>query len=91
MTRLFVSVFPDLHLTIEDLIAEGNEVVLRWTGTGTQQGAFAGNPPTGKQVTSTGIDIFRIANGKVVEHWSNSDDLGVLQQLGVVLPPGQTS
>ena len=91
MTHMFVSAFPDLHLTIEDVIAEGDKVVERWTGTGTQQGAFAGIPPTGKRVTTTGIDIFRIANGKVVEHWSNSNDLGVFQQLGVIPPMEQAS
>jgi steroid delta-isomerase-like uncharacterized protein len=91
MTHMFVSAFPDLHLTIEDVIAEGDKVVERWTGTGTQQGAFAGIPPTGKRVTTTGIDIFRIANGKVVEHWSSSNDLGLLQQLGVIPPMEQAS
>jgi steroid delta-isomerase-like uncharacterized protein len=80
---------PDFHLTIEDQIAEGDKVVSRFTGRGTHLGPFMGIPPTGKHVTATGIGIIRVANGKIVEEWANGDDLGVLQQLGVVPVPGQ--
>jgi steroid delta-isomerase-like uncharacterized protein len=81
--------FPDLHTTIEDLIAEGDRVVARFTATGTHTGPYKGIPPTGKQGKITGIDIERIVDGKSVECWTNTDDLGMLQQLGVVPMPGQ--
>jgi len=83
LSMLFTA-FPDAHTTIDDLIAEGDRVVVRQTFHGTHQGELIGIPPTGKQVSVTGIDIFRIANGKAVEQWANYDDLGLLQQLGVV-------
>jgi len=79
--------FPDLHLTIEDQIAEGDRVATRWTARGTHTGAFQGIPPTGKRGSMTGIAIDRFANGKVVECWVNGDDLGLLQQLGVIPTP----
>ena len=66
-------------------------MVTRTTWRGTHQGAFLGIPPTGKQVNVTGIDISRVASGKFVEHWQSADNLGLLQQLGVVPPPGQAS
>jgi steroid delta-isomerase-like uncharacterized protein len=81
--------FPDLHVTIEDQMADGDRVATRWTAGGTHTGAFQGIPPTGKQARMTGINIDRIANGKVVECWTNADELGLLQQLGVVPTPGQ--
>ena len=80
----FRSSFPDLHLTFEDLIAEGDKVVFRMLFRGTQQGAYMGIAPTGKQVTMTIIDIARFKDGKIVEHWGNRDDLGLLQQLGAI-------
>lgn len=86
---MYLTAFPDLHFTVEDIIAEGDRVVARLTMRGTQQGAFMGTPPTGKHVTSTGIDINRLAGGKSVEHWLEMDTLGLLQQLGVVPAPGQ--
>jgi steroid delta-isomerase-like uncharacterized protein len=85
---MFLSAFPDLHWTIEDAVAEGNKVVLRLTARGTHRGAFQGIPPTGKQVTVTGIIISRLADGKIAEEWANRDVLGLLQQLGVVPVPG---
>ena len=88
---LYFTAFPDLHFTIEDQIAEGDRVVTRFTARGTHQGAFIGIPPTGKQGVVTGTGIDRFANGKIVEAWFNSDDLGLLQQLGVVPSPGQAS
>ncbi|MEZ4573293.1 MAG: ester cyclase [Thermomicrobiales bacterium] len=80
--------FPDLHFMIDDHIAEGDRVVTRWSAQGTHKGTFQGIPPTGKQVTLTGIDIDRIAGGKIVECWMNLDELGLLQQLGVIPEPG---
>jgi steroid delta-isomerase-like uncharacterized protein len=78
--------FPDLHYTVEDLIAEGDKIVARITISGTQQGAFMGIPATGKQATISDIEIFRVTNGKVVENWVQVDFLGLLQQLGVIPP-----
>jgi len=86
---MYLTAFPDLHFTVEDLIAEGDKVVARLTVRGTQQGAFMGIPPTSKQTTSTAIDINRFVGGKSVEHWLNMDTLGLLQQLGAMPAPGQ--
>jgi len=85
----YLAAFPDLHCTIEDMIAEKDRVVYRFTSTGTQQKGFMGIPPTGKRVTFTGIDIMRIVGGEIVEYWHETDSLGVLLQLGVI--PGQAS
>jgi steroid delta-isomerase-like uncharacterized protein len=85
------SAFPDLHLTIEDMISEGDKVVMRSTWSGTHEGEFMGIPATGRRVTVSAIDISRVADGKMVEHWEQSDALGLMQQLGVVPPPEQTS
>lgn len=81
--------FPDLRVTVEDQVAEGDRVVTRWTALGMHQGEFQGMPPTGRQMTMTGITIFRIANGKIIEGWTNADMLGLLQQLGAVPAPEQ--
>jgi predicted ester cyclase len=88
---MFLTAFPDLHFTVEDMIAEGDRVVARATMSGTQQGPFMGIPPTGKHVTITGIDINRFVGGKSVEHWVEMDRLGLMQQLGVIPALGQTS
>ncbi len=92
--RQFVKVsrdaFPDLQFTAEDMIAEGDKVAARYTMRGTHQGEFLGVAPTGNRIEVTGIDIVRFEGGKMVEHWANSDELGMLQQLGVVPPPGQS-
>ncbi len=83
--------FPDIHETVEDVIAEGDTVVTRTTWRGTHHGAFLGIAPTGKQVSVSGIDISRLAGGQFVEHWQSADNLGLLQQLGVIPVPGQAS
>jgi steroid delta-isomerase-like uncharacterized protein len=83
----FRNAFSDFHTTIEDLIAEGDRVATRWTMRGTHEGEFRGIAPTGKQITVTGIGIFRFSDGKVVESWDNFDQLGMMQQLGVVPSP----
>jgi steroid delta-isomerase-like uncharacterized protein len=80
--------FPDLQVTIEDQIAEGDRVVTRWTVRGTHNGPFAGMPATGKPVTVTAIHIHRIHEGKIAELWEQINLLGLLQQLGVVPPVG---
>ena len=73
--------FPDYHATIEDEIAEGDKVVVRVTFSGTQQGEFMGKPPTGRRVTYGVIDIFRISDEQVVEHWGIVDMLSLMQQI----------
>jgi steroid delta-isomerase-like uncharacterized protein len=79
--------FPDLRYTVEEMVAEGEMVAARVTARGTHQGELMGIPPTGRQVVVTGIHLCRIADGKLVEHWANQDDLGLLQQLGVIPIP----
>lgn len=76
--------FPDLTFTIIDLLAEEGKVVTHWSATGTHKGEFRGIPATGKKVTFTAMDIDKISNGKFVECWTNVDELGLMQQLGVV-------
>jgi len=88
---MYYAAFPDLHFLVEDMIAEGDRVVFRYTAQGTHQGALMGIAPTGKQVTVTGIGITRRANDKNVEEWLNVDTLGLLQQLGVVPTMGQAN
>jgi steroid delta-isomerase-like uncharacterized protein len=78
--------FPDFHLSLDDMIAEGDKVVSRWTGGGTHTGEFMGIPSSGKQIKITGIIISRIANRKIVEEWESSDQLGLLQLLGMIPP-----
>jgi predicted ester cyclase len=81
--------FPDFHIDVEDMIAEGDRIVARVTGSGTHQGEFMGIAPTGNRVEFSAIDIARIVEGKIVEHWSNSDQLGLIQQLGVAEQPSR--
>ena len=85
------SAFPDFHLTIEDMIAEGDKVVTRWTFRGTNMGDIVVPmplPATGKQVTISGITISRLAGNQVVEDWHQADGLGFMQQLGVIPSQG---
>jgi steroid delta-isomerase-like uncharacterized protein len=81
--------FPDVAVTVEDLLAERDEVAVRWKWRGTQQGAFLGIPPTGKAVTGSGIGLFRFANGQIREDFVQEDTFGLLQQLGAIPAPGQ--
>lgn len=81
---LYRNAFPDLRLTVEDLIADGERVVARWSCHGTHKGELNGIAPTGKQFTITGVTIARFEHGKMVEGWINWDALGMMQQLGVV-------
>ena len=80
---MYRSAYPDTHFTIEDQISEGDRVVTRWTGQGTQQGELMGIAPTGNQVTLAGIEFDRVSDGKMQETWVNYDALGMMQQLGV--------
>jgi steroid delta-isomerase-like uncharacterized protein len=87
MTVMFRSAFQDFKVTIDDVIAEGDRVVLRTTWSGTHRGEFMGIPPTGKRVSFGVIDIIRIAEGKFVEHWGQMDSMGLMQQLGAAPTP----
>jgi steroid delta-isomerase-like uncharacterized protein len=84
MTPAFFTAFPDMHWVVEDLIAEGDKVVSRYTVRATHRGDFMGVPATGKVVTYTGILISRFAGGKFVEEWESLDMLGLMQQLGAI-------
>jgi predicted ester cyclase len=86
MSDLYAA-FPDLHFTIDDLFAEGDKAVVRYTVTGTHKGAFMGIPPTNKKLTVSAIDIDRNVGGKWVESWSRTDTLGMMQQLGIESSP----
>ena len=86
--KLYVSIyrtaFPDIQDAVEDIVAEGDKVVVRWTSGGTHQGEFMGVAPTGRHVTFTGMRLFRIAENKIVESWVNIDERGLQEQLGAV-------
>ncbi len=82
--------FPDFQVTNEDIIAEGDKVVSRYTATGTHKGELFGIPPTGKKATWEGININRFADGKIVEVWQSRDMFGLFQQLGIIPAPGKS-
>ena len=82
-----LNAFPDLRVTGDDVIAEGDKVVTRWTMRGTHQGELTGIPATGKQVTQSGVSIFRLANARIVEVWVLADNMSLMQQLGVIPAP----
>src|SRR6266511_34108 len=84
---LYRKAFPDLRITIDEQIAEGESVVTRWTATGTNEGELMGMAATGKQATTAGINVNRVSGGKLVEGWGLFDQLGLLQQLGAVPVP----
>jgi steroid delta-isomerase-like uncharacterized protein len=85
----FHTAFPDFHVTVEDMIAEGDKVVSRLTMGGTHKDEFMGIPSTGKEMSVEVIDVLRIAGGKAVERWGIFDQLGLMQQLGVGPVPAQ--
>jgi predicted ester cyclase len=82
--KILRAAFPDACWTEEDIVAESDLVVGRYTLRGTHQAEFLGIPATGRQVIVSNIHICRVENGKIVEHWGNGDDLGMLQQLGAI-------
>jgi len=90
ITAMFRRAFPDSYFTVEDMVAEGDKVATRKTFHGTHGGEFMGIPPSGRSVSMGLIDIVRISDGRVVEHWSMGDTLGMMQQLGVI-PSGEPS
>ncbi|TET08629.1 MAG: ester cyclase [Candidatus Thorarchaeota archaeon] len=73
--------FPDIKYTVEDMIEDGDKLVARWSAKGTHKGEFMGIPPTGKQVTFSGIEIIRVKDGKAIEEWEELDRAGLMQQL----------
>lgn len=81
---IFRNGFPDIRVTEEAFVAEGDTVAARFVAQGTHGGEFMGVPATGKQVTISGINIMRIAEGKIVEHWLNMDALGLMRQIGSI-------
>jgi steroid delta-isomerase-like uncharacterized protein len=83
----FRTAFPDLHCTVEDEIHQDDRVAAHWTLRGTHKGLFLGNSPTNKSIVVQGLIYARIENGQVIENWTLIDQLGVLQQLGLVPPP----
>jgi steroid delta-isomerase-like uncharacterized protein len=87
LTQFFSGVnraFPDIHFVVDDVFAEGDKVAVRWTVRGTFQGEYAGIPPTGKQASVSGVDVFALVDGKITENWVNYNTLGFMQQLGVI-------
>ena len=81
--ELLRTAFPDLRYALEDVIAEGDLVAARYSWRGTHKGeAFLGIPPSGKTILVRGMDFYRLRDGKIVEHWDNVDELGMLSQLG---------
>jgi predicted ester cyclase len=83
-TATFVEAFPDLRLTVEDILSEGDMVAARVAFRGTHRGEFQGIPPTGKEVAFSSIEIDRMVDGKVAEHWFEMDLLGLMGQLGAI-------
>jgi steroid delta-isomerase-like uncharacterized protein len=79
-----MAAFSDVHCAADDMVAEGDKVVVRWKWSGKHTGEYMGMSPTGKQLTMTGISILRIAGGKVVEECDEQDNLGFMQQLGAL-------
>jgi steroid delta-isomerase-like uncharacterized protein len=84
---MFDAAFPGHRVQVEAVIAEGEYVTVLHTHTATHNGPFMGMPPTGKQIVVNGVELFRMANGKIVEFWRKDDDVSLLMQLGALPPP----
>ena len=89
--EVFLTGFPDLHSTIEDMISEGDKVVLRWRIEGTHTGDFMGVAPSNKKITLGITEIFRVENGQLVEAWDQFDQLSLMQQIGAIPMPETAS
>ena len=89
LCQAYFTAFPDLHITTDDLVAEGDKVTKVWTANSTHKGELMGIPATGNQIVVKGIEVFRIADGKIAEVWASMDNLGMMQQLGVIPPMGE--
>jgi steroid delta-isomerase-like uncharacterized protein len=84
---MFRSAFPDMKFTMEDILEDGDKIVVRAMITGTHKGEFMGIPATGKSVRVQAIDMVRFENGKMMEHWGATDTAGMMEQLGVMPTP----
>ncbi len=84
---IFLAGFPDMRLAVEDVVAQGDRVAVRWTFVGTHEGEFFGSPPTGVRVRMSAIEVNRVVDGKIAEHWVELDQLGMLQQVGAIPSP----
>jgi steroid delta-isomerase-like uncharacterized protein len=89
--RMYRAAFPDAHIELGELIAEGDLVAGPWTATGTHQGELMGISPTGKSIEISGIGIDRVVDGRIVESWANWDTLGMLAQIGAAPAPAGTT
>ena len=87
VVSMFRSAMPDLRVVVEDMIAEGDKVATRYTLEGTHEGELFGVPPTGQRLSIKSITVERVSNGKIIEHWRVTDELGMMQQLGVIPAP----
>lgn len=87
LAQLWRAAFPNLKATVHDILAEGDLVVIAWSGGGTHLGDLMGIPPTGKQGFMTGITFNRMQDGRIIERWGNNDQLGLFTQLGLVPAP----
>jgi steroid delta-isomerase-like uncharacterized protein len=81
---VFLAALPDIRITLDDLVAEGDKVVWRWTAQGTHQGPLMGIPASGKPVAMSGITIERVVEGRITESWTQYDAVGLLQQVGAM-------
>ena len=88
LNAMFRSAMPDVWVTVDDIITDGDKVAARWTSTGTHQGDLFGIPPTGNAVKITATVVYRTENGRLAEGWINRDDFGLMRQLGVIPTPG---
>jgi steroid delta-isomerase-like uncharacterized protein len=85
----FLAAFPDIRHQVQDQLAEGDQIATRIVVRGTHENEMMGIPATGNEIAISAINMFRIDEGKIAEHWVNSDSLGMMIQLGVVPPPGE--
>lgn len=87
LIALLRSAFPDLHCTVEDEISAGDKIAAHWTMRGTHKGPFLGNRPTNRPIVVQGMIFARMENGQIAENWTLVDQMGMLQQLGIIPPP----
>lgn len=83
---IFFTAFPDLRASMDEMVAEGDSIAVRWTSTGTHEGELMGIAPTGRKVEFTGMNLFHLKDGKISEWWSSTDELGIMRQIGAEPP-----
>ena len=84
LVETYVSAFPDLEFSVDEMLADGDKVTTRWSAQGTHKGELAGIAATGKTMQINGINVSRLENGKIAEEWESFDQLGMMKQLGVI-------